>query len=137
MSDTFDPGPGWREVERVPTSVEDVASARIGGVWHYFAREAPVPLPTEPGYYLTTEPDYGGGPVVVELLNSPAGQWVDAGDRQYLNADQVRDMLPLVRLEPRAVTAKAVLDRFYRAWLDDDDVTEAIDIVQREFGVDQ
>lgn len=113
MSDTFNPGPGWVErpgMNYAPEGVETIAWSD-GKTVRRFVREAPAaPLPTEPGYYVAPPPSYGDT-VVVELLHSPAGQWVDAGDRQYLTPEDVRELGPLVRLEPRAVTARAVLDR--------------------------
>lgn len=61
-------------------------------------REIPDPLPGRPGYYMAEEPY--GGPAVIELLNQPDGQWVDAGDRSYLTEEDVRALGPLRALIP-------------------------------------
>lgn len=62
-------------------------------------RDVPDPLPTIPGYYVAEEPSNQLAPVVVELLNSPAGQWADAGaGHTYLTEDQVRALGPLAPL---------------------------------------
>lgn len=99
----FDPGDGWREVDRDTWRrmnpgkglmlTEDAGD-------RYWVREAPAPLPTRPGYYVAKRPEYGSESVVVELLYSPRGQWVDAGDTRYLTEGDVRELLPLRRLVP-------------------------------------
>lgn len=74
-------------------------------VRRYFRRLAV--LPTRPGYY-AAEADAPGAHTVVELLNSPRGQWVDAGDRNYLDPDDVRALGPLTRLAPVTEVLDAV-----------------------------
>lgn len=113
----LNPGAGWRKAGEREIGPDDdyiaVSMRQRGQVRHdYYVPDDPVPLlPSEPGYYVPERPNYGGGAVVVELLHSPTGQWVDAGDRQYLVEADVVELGTLVRLEPRAITAKAVLER--------------------------
>jgi hypothetical protein len=103
-------------------------------------KTAPPLLPVEPGYYIAERPSYGDH-VVVELLNSPAGQWVDSGDREYLTIEDVASMGPLIRLERRADTAKAVLDRVRATGLHElllaanPANTEDLDTIARDFGI--
>lgn len=68
-----------------------------------------VELPTEAGIYVSyNEPP---SPVIVHKLTH--GDWVDAGDENYLEDDTVIALMPLTRLEPVAVTAKKVIDLFH------------------------
>lgn len=55
-------------------------------------------LPKEPGFYLVDDPQYGEGPVVIELL-ADAKRWIDCSDRTYLTIDQVEDLAPLSLLD--------------------------------------
>ena len=145
---TFAPdGDGWIAG---PYAVSDLGDGPIEVVRHYVAQAGhedserervwhrPIrPLPTVPGYYIAKDPSYGGT-VVVELLGSPAGQWVDAGDRTYLQPDAVRDLGPLIRLAPVAEVLDAVDtasdgigEPGESTWI----VSAAIADVERQYGV--
>lgn len=140
MSNTFNPGPGWIQVTEGEYISQGTGhgprlNMEDGGLGRFWVREPPAPpLPTEPGYYAAQQPSYGET-VVVELLRMPAGQWVDAGDRNYLDAAAVAAMGPLVRLEPRAVTAKAVLDRVREERPDLTGTMRVVELLACEFGV--
>jgi hypothetical protein len=54
-------------------------------------------LPKEPGFYLVNDPQYGTGPVVIELLGN-GEQWIDCADRNYLTLTEVENLAPLTPL---------------------------------------
>jgi hypothetical protein len=80
-------------------------------VWSLFVPAKPaVVLPTEPGVYAShNDPP---SPVIIHKLTH--GDWVDAGDQNYLEDEEVMALMPLTLLEPVAVRAKKVLDRLLR-----------------------
>jgi hypothetical protein len=113
MSD-FNPGPGWREVDPTETSGREVVShfpvgAKAGRYW---VREAPVPpLPTAPYTVISvtesTDPDLRGQ----VLTFDGAGYWSNSGHTLGPASMARRVQAFEVLSEPRATTAKAVLDR--------------------------
>jgi hypothetical protein len=62
--------------------------------------DEPNPLPTVPGFYVGDYDQSPSGQIVIELLNSPEGVWVDNTDSQYLQIDWVRGLGNLTRLVP-------------------------------------
>lgn len=56
------------------------------------------PLPDKPGFYIGDHRDSPSGRLIVELLNSPEGQWVNADDSNYLDSWYVSGMRNLKRL---------------------------------------
>jgi hypothetical protein len=89
---------GFLEVETEYVPVTDgtlVTEQRIRGditttrVWW---RESD--LPKLPGFYLVNDPDYGTGPIVIELLAN-GKQWIDCSDRRYLTLTEVENLAPL------------------------------------------
>lgn len=60
----------------------------------------PSPLPTVPGFYVGDYDRSPSGKIVIELLNSPAGTWVDNTDSNYLQDEWVRRLGNLTRLVP-------------------------------------
>jgi len=67
--------------------------------------EEKVELPSEPGIYVSRK---DGTPVIIHKLTD--GRWVNADDTFYMDDDMVERWLPLLLLEPRAETAKAVIE---------------------------
>lgn len=131
----FEPGEGWREVSGTAEE-PDLVEYDDGLPVRLWVRQQPVPaLPTEPGYYVAQTPTYGG-PVVVELLNRPVGQWVDAGDRNYLDAQDVARLGALERLEKRAETAKVVLEFLTNATTPGHVDAHSLFAARTEFGVE-
>jgi hypothetical protein len=140
----FDPGKGW--VNQQFHSLDDevprgtVAFREEDGSWSYWVREAPMPpLPTAPYTVIrvTWRRDFplpgGVGPTSDRVLDS-IGNWqpITPGGT-YRPASLQRDITGFeVLSEPRAVTAKAVLDEV-AGWIE---TTEAYDEVAREFGVE-
>jgi hypothetical protein len=128
----FEPGPGWREVDpedagHIDLAAMDPETGRVARAW---VRAEPTPsLPTAPGYYVGVT----GG-----VYRLDVGDDEPVWDDTFGNPQDVEDLtreLPLDRLEPRAVTAKAVLDRV-RYWTGQLGGSQAlIEVVAREFGV--
>lgn len=130
----FDPGPGWREV----TDSEyrhSLGQPRLlstdgsqGQGTRYWVREAPVPpLPTAPYTVIrVTWKDTGDQE---RLVLSDSGTWWGP-----LMADGLRERITSFEVlsEPRAVTAKAVIDRVSEMWTGDERIWD----VAREFGVE-
>lgn len=56
------------------------------------------PLPEIPGFYAVADPRDDGSPAVVELLNSPKGQWGLVDGVTYLSVQEVRALGPLYQL---------------------------------------
>ena len=103
----FDPGPGWREVIGTQATPAPCVSYSDGQVVRRWVREAPVPpLPTEP--YTVIRAALPNGTSDVFIRNELG--W-------YLLGEMEAPVHPLnftafeVLSEPRAVIAKAVLDR--------------------------
>jgi hypothetical protein len=121
------------EVLALHTVTADGVQLAAERVWH---RPLP-PLPTLPGYYLPAGGPGFGATVVVELLNRPDRQWVDAGDRTYLSEDQVRDLLPLARLARVDDLLAEVAQIDLGAWADArEDLRKGLDELARRYGVD-
>jgi hypothetical protein len=79
----------------------------VEGIWQLFVPAKPaVVLPTEPGVYAShNDPP---SPVIIHKIKH--GDWVDAGDENYLEDEEVMALMPLTLLEPVTVTAKKVID---------------------------
>jgi hypothetical protein len=108
MSD-FNPGPGWRQVDKFPGyDHEHVAAVTPQGKSLYWVREPPVPpLPTAP---YTVIRAWWGTDTWSALTLAEDGAWLSARGNAY-NDDELAQMVRFeVLSEPRAVTAKAVLD---------------------------
>ncbi len=94
-----------------------------------------VELPTEPGLYegALYPVRAGYGPYRLSL----GGKWFEGGEP--LTRERARDFSPFTRLEPRAVTAKAVLDAVDRIGHIDGDsainLRHGLKSVAAEFGV--
>jgi hypothetical protein len=136
MSD-FNPGPEWVAVDirDENTAVYELAQygddGQLVGAW---VREAP--LPTEPyTFILVTWKD--GGHSVLTLVD---GEWcananITKGHTPHQLAKQITGFEVLS--EPRAVTAKAVLDRLFEAMQGNGMVPgRALTEASREFGVE-
>lgn len=134
MNDTFEPGPGWREIalEERPTYgvlvewIEKVATR----AW---VRKAPMPpLPTEDW---TVIQGVWRDSILHEQFYLAGGQWWSMPNqgkgydpRHLADALQSFEVLP----EPGAITAKAVLDRVWRYVGD----YEWLDNLRREYGAE-
>lgn len=133
----FDPGEGWREVhvEEATCGKRTVREFDEEGMTeHVWVREVLVPpLPTEPYTVIRAhwnDPAFGD---VMWLAQD--GTWrYGNGDRVH-TADPAEGMSGFeVLSEPRAVTAKAVLDRV-RQFQERGLVGSDLDAIAREFGV--
>jgi hypothetical protein len=60
----------------------------------------PKPLPNVPGFYVGDYDRSPSGKIVIQLLNSPPGTWVDNSDSNYLEEQWVRRLGNLTRLVP-------------------------------------
>jgi hypothetical protein len=122
MSD-FDPGPGWREVtERewlsTPIDADHLELASNGKIRHW-VREVPVPaLPTAPYTVIrvTWRDDQRDPDEYALMVGTGTGKWAylltDAGT---FSSDVLATLITSFEVlsEPRAVTAKAVLDHIW------------------------
>lgn len=122
-----DPGEGWREVgrdewRRMNPGRGLLLTEEDGD--RYWVREEPVPpLPTEPGYYVDTDG--------CAWRLDTEGAWDDTFGNPM---DEGQVQPPLTRYEPRAVTAKAVLDRYEELAPEIGDWGARVQIA-RDFGV--
>jgi hypothetical protein len=129
MTDTFDPGPGWKlaDAKEQQNGEELVLFDDNGRRKRVWVREVPVPpLPTEPGYYQAAD-----GSVYRLDTTDEEPVWDDTFGNPQDDAELHR-LLPFERLEPRATTAKTVLNRvedMNRLSADD------LSLLQREFKV--
>lgn len=94
-------------------------------------------LPTEAGFYVGNYDKSPSGKILIELLNSPEGQWVDNTDSRYLDVEWVQKLGNLTRLEAVPVTAKAVIETVVLALSSDlgDHWTTRVRAVGSRFGV--
>lgn len=126
MSDTFNPGPDWVKVPDQASTVEydEILLHYIGTVRTKWGRKPKMPpLPVEPGYYV----DEDG---CAWRLDTD-GEWDDTFGNPL--DEFTEPTVPLTRYEPRAVTAKAVLEKV--RW--NTDVShDTLEPIAREFGVD-
>ena len=91
-----------------------------------------VELPTEPGIYVES----GRKPNTVDLWTlHENGRWVSNAGSKY--DSRVEEFAPFTKLEPVAVTAKKVLDRFAAYWEDGMPADMSIEMrgIAKEFGV--
>ena len=143
MSDTFDPGPGWRKTDGFEAdNVKSGPDPRVvefwdGRGWTYWVREVPVPLlPTQPYTVIRVTWD-DGAETTEDLILSEDDGWVNLAN------DHPLALGPMISFEilsePRAVTAKAVLLAAWDEIRGDDslggDVWDAFGGTAREFGV--
>ena len=82
----------------VPTQEEAAESFEAYVHEHEEDGDTVVYLPTDLGYYLVADPNYGEGPIVIERVKAAGEQWVDCSDAHYLTDDEVRAHMPLTRL---------------------------------------
>lgn len=129
MSD-FDPGAGWRAWQPGTLLPEEhVVYRRAGFPDRFWVRDVPVPpLPTEPGWYANTK-HFGA------LYLRKDGYWLTASG-STVRPENIHDR-NLVLMEPRAVTARAVLDRINQEYPPGSfmDLT-GLQSIAREFGGD-
>lgn len=126
------PGPGWREVSGT-AQTPDLVQYMDGLPIRLWVRESPVPpLPTEP--YTVIRPEWKNGPLDSDKLwvLDEEGLWGAAGWDPSVLADCITGFVVLA--EPRAVTAKAVIDRAREHFLYDD-ARRYLSNLATEFGV--
>jgi hypothetical protein len=130
----YDPGPGWREVDTSASSAEDHTLRLVergGRILQAWVREESVsPLPTEPYTVIrvTSDIDELKGDYALGLDR----RWWSLGRGIYIEYFGPGLTAFEVLAEPRAVTAKAVLDRIAsEPWAREIDLTKWA----TEFGV--
>jgi hypothetical protein len=136
MSD-FNPGPGWRDIgkQQIPEGAESIVHMTGPNQWQAWVREETVPpLPNGEGYYViqvteSEEPALWGQVLFGE---GELGYWANSKHTLGPGAARLRIKAFEVLSEPRAVTAKAVLNRVR----DYTDAAKAARKLEREFGVE-
>jgi len=101
---------------------------RIGtSIWQLSVPAKPaVELPNEPGTYISwVNPP---SPTVVHKITG--GRWVNADDSHYIPEEKVAELMPLILVEPVAVTAKKVIE-----FIESDLTCDSYDTARKEFGV--
>lgn len=129
MNDTFDPGPGWRPLADDEILDEHAESLTWGNAYSRLAwtREAPVPpLPTAPYTVIRV-------PSGQEWWRDLRGNWRDLVNGELVSFLGVTSFEVLS--EPRAVTAKAALDRAAMSLEANGAIPDFRDVA-REFGVE-
>jgi hypothetical protein len=134
MSD-FNPGPGWRDAtsSELPSGVPQIVEYNADGiVVRCWLHEAPVPpLPTAPYTVIRVTWRSTGGVEVLILNERMKWRTLDGIHAQAIEEDATSFE---VLSEPRATTAKAVLDRIVTGGITTGDDVE-LRAIGREFRV--